>query len=807
MYDLGAQFKYNNIDAKTNPEVVILGNKYRFSVLSDRLIRLEYSETGSFTDLPSQFAIFRNFPKIDFQVKQDDRILEIQTKKFRVEYLKNKKFDSGKVMPTNNLKVTLLKNEKVWYYNHPEARRFPGISSSLDGTKEEQTPFKGLYSLDGFVSFDDSKTLLIDEGGSLIKRDNNNIDLYLFMYDLNFIDAMDDYFTLTGRPPLLPRYALGNWWSRNTNYSDNNILELADKFTKENIPLSVFLLDNDWHISQVLDQKKNLVKATSGYTFNNDLFSNPKSFIEQLHSKNIRLGLNINPKQGLYPHEMYFEKIKEYLPLEKNSMIKFDPLNPRFLDVYFKLLVNPLEQNGIDFFWNDYNGDRNLMALWILNHYHFLDLAKTPAKRGMLLSRGSDIAPHRYSVLYSGKTQATWEMLRKIPKSFQDAANSGISWISHDVAGNNGGIEESELYIRSVQLGVFSPILRFNGARSKYYKREPWRWDIKTKTVVEGYLNHRHQLIPYIYTEAYRYYSEGKPIIKPLYYDIPWVFDDPVYNNQYFFGRELMVAPILEKKDSVMNRTIQKVYVPEGIWYDFSTGKKYSGNKKHVSFYKEEEYPVFAKGGAIIPLSIESGLNNIGNPSILEVHIFPGQNNTYVLYEDDGVTNLYKENYFLKTSIDYNYLPSNYTVIVRSVEGKKGLVPDKRTYRFRFRNTKETKDIDVNFNNDKIEYNAYVDNNDFVVEINNIDSVGQLTINCRGRDIEIEASRVINDDIDSIIMDLQINTYLKEQLAETIFSELPYRKKRVEIRKLRSKGLEKQYIKLFLKLLDYLAEF
>ncbi|MEG1495008.1 MAG: glycoside hydrolase family 31 protein [Bacilli bacterium] len=807
MYDLGKQFHIDTSKAVAKKEAIILGRTYRFTVLTERLIRLQYSPKGVFCDAPSELAIFRDFPVPLYELKQDEKFLMIKTKYFQLDYTKEKPFDAGKIVPMNNLKVTLLSTDKVWYYQHPEVRNYGGLFTAFDGNKSNQEIQKGLYSLDGFSSIDDSKTMLIDSNGNLSKRVDDNIDIYLFMYHDDFRLGLQDYFTLTGQPPLIPRYALGNWWCKNTEYNSSTLLELANDFKKHDIPVGVVLLDKPWHLREVTDSKGKKIKLKTGYTFNKDLFSDSADIIKKLHEMNIRVGLNVNPQDGIYPIEELYQTAAAYLKVVEPNVIMFDPLNPVFMDVYMKVFLHSLEGKGIDFFWNDYEKvSRNANDLDLLNYYHFLDIKRTPDKRGMLLSRPSDIAPHRYPISYSGKTEATWETLKQLPLLNQRAANVGVSWWSHDIGGNHGGIEDPELYIRYVQLGVFSPILRFHAARGKYYKREPWRWDIKTLTVADDYLRLRHRLIPYLYTEAYKYYKTGKPIIEPLYYSVPWVYDDEAYKNQYYFGDEMMIAPILAKKDIIMNRTIQRFYVPNGIWYDFNTGKKFPGNKKHVSFFKDEDYPVFVKGGSIVPLSNKSNLNNIGNPSELEIHIFPGANNTYNLYEDDGVTSLYEEGYFLKTEIDYNYLPSNYTVIIRSVEGKKGIVPEFRDYYIRFRNTKEASNVVAYFNSSVIEIQKYVVDNDFMVVVKHVPTVGQLTINCKGTNIEIDAVRVINDDIDSILMDLQINTYLKEKVAEIMFSSLELKKKRIEIRRLKKDGLSKDHIRLFLKLLEYLGE-
>ena len=172
-----------------------------------------------------------------------------------------------------------------------------------------------------------------------------------------------------------------------------------------------------------------------------------------------------------------------------------------------------------------------------------------------------------------------------------------------------------------------------------------------------------------------------------------------------------------------------------------------------------------------------------------------------------AITSLYKEGYFLKTSIDYNYLKNNYTVIIRSIDGKSGIVPEKRNYKMVFRNTKETNDVVAYFNSEKIKVESYVDGNDFIVEVKNCPTIGQLTINCKGKDIEIDAVRLINDEVKSILMDLKISTYLKEEIDSIMFGDLPNNKKRIAIRKLKKKKLSKEYINLFLRLLEYINEF
>ncbi|MBQ3307477.1 MAG: DUF5110 domain-containing protein [Bacilli bacterium] len=805
MYPLGKQFEIDYSKAKSDHKAIVEGSNYRITIISERIVRLEFSPSGNFLDKPTQLIKKRNIGLPDYSVRQDKHVVEISTKYFVLTYLKGKPFLGTTVDPMKYLKITLASKErdrrKDWYVGHPEAKNLMGNMVGVDVSLPANLQ-KGLYSLDGFASIDDSFSKIIAEDGTLENPLPHHFDMYVFMYDKDFRLALYDYFKMTGAPALIPRYALGNWWSRNTIYTDETLHNLLLKFEKEDIPFSVLLLDHDWHLRNVGEFKK--LKA--GYTFNNELIRDPVNMINEFHSKGVKVGLIINPTEGFYPHEQYYPQAAQYLGVNNGSVIPFDPLNPRHIDVMFKMFLHPLEALGVDFFWNDSTGNMDITNLWSLNHYLYLDASREGEERALILGRGSVTAPHRYPVLYGGSSEISWKKLQEIPFMYLNAANIGVSWWSHDVGGNHGGMEDSELFIRYVQLSTFSPILRFHGARGRYYKKEPWVWDAKTLKIVGDYLRLRHRLIPYLYTEAYNYTKSGTPLIQPFYYNYMWVYDDPLFKNQYYFGSQLLVCPILEKKDNIMNRTIHRFFVPEGVWYDLFTGKKFPGNKKYISFFKEDDYPVFAHEGSIVPFSNKSDVNNIGLPTDIEIHFFPGASNTYTLYEDDGITTKYREGYFLKTNIDYNYITDNYTIMIRSVDGKTGIAPDRRNYKLVLRNSKMPTVISVFFNNNAIKYEQYVDGNDFIIELKDIPTIGQLTVNCQGQDLEIDSIRLINDELDSILMDLQIETYTKEEIAKILFSNDPIDKKRIAIRKLNKNGLSKEHIDLFLKLFDYIGE-
>ena len=513
--------------------------------------------------------------------------------------------------------------------------------------------------------------------------------------------------------------------------------------------------------------------------------------------------MKINPSEGIHPHEFKFQEFASELEITDNQTIPFNAFDKKFISAYLDKLINPLYNDGVDFFFIDYL-TRDSNQLTALNYYHINDFKKFNNNRGLELSRISGNAPASYPIYFSGETIVSWDTLKKVPELTSRAANLGLTWYSHDIGGFKEGMEDQELYLRYVQLGCFQPIFRFASTKGHYYKREPWRWDLKTFTIVKDYCTLRARLVSYLYAEGYKYHKIGTPVVQPLYYKVPEIYDEVLYCNEYYFGSELLVAPITKPKDLIMNRAIEQIYLPEGTWYDFKTGKKYIGNKRYVMFFKDEDYPVFAKSGSIIILNdLEDNINATNAPKSLEVHVFPGKNNIYNLYEDDGVSSLYKDGYYIVTRFDYNYLQNNYTLIIRPFEGKSGIIPETRNYKIRFRNTKKASDVVVMLEAEVIPYESYIEDNDFVIEVKDVSTVRQLTINCKGNDIEIDAVRIINEDIDSIIADIPITTTLKDILGKIMFSDKDYSDKRIAIKRLKRQGLEDKFVRVFLKLLEF----
>ncbi len=786
MNTIGGYFVNRMEDAVSIKENMVIGKKYRFTFLTDRLVRLEYSPSGVFEDRPSQRVIYRKFPKVNFNVTHSEMLVQITTSYFTLDYVKEKPFASSKLTPGNNLRITLNNTDRIWYYPHPEARNYGGINYSLDDFLKNLKWGKGLYSTDGFAYLNDSDSLVLNSTGNFVPRENKELDLYVFMYRKDLGLCLQDYYTLTGYPMLIPRYSLGNWWYKNKKYTNQEIEQLLVQFTENKIPISAMILGEKCFSDHDPFYFDNQVLEITGLK-------------QLLNHYQIKLGVVAKPETSLKQGTASYESMASVIE-NTGKEYSFLPMDNNKLNLYATYGFRNWISMGVDAVYIDYNNVKDKNTLALLDHYFYVMNALLLNKRGVVLSRNHQLANHKTNIIFTGKTKVGWNTLTVLPRYYSTASNNGLSYIASAIGGYYGGIENFELYIRYIQLGVFSPILILASDDGKYYKREPWRWNASQSEIIKKYLRLRNQLIPYIYTECYVYYKSGSPLIQPLYYKYPKIYDEPLYKNQYFFGSQMLVCPITKKKNLVMNRVVQRMFIPEGVWYELESGKKFPGNKYYMSFYKDEDYPVFARGGSIIVLSMD---DTTDLPVNIEVNVFPGSNGSYQLYEDDGITNNYKNSAYSITNYTYQYTLNQYTLTIQN-SGNPGMLPDTRNYKIRFRNTKSAT-VSIQSGGVQITGKTYLEKNDLIVEINGVSTGRELMIVCSSDSmLENSMTRLINDDIKGILEDIEIETTLKEKIDEILFGDLPIKKKRIQIHKLKRAKLEPKFIKMFLNLLEYI---
>lgn len=716
-----------DFNSKADPACVIQGEKYRFTVLTAQMLRMEYSEDGIFEDRPTQVVWNRKFDHPKFTVHDQEHQLEIDTEYFHLVYDK-KEFSPNHLYI--DVKYAFTNYGGRWYYgktdygNPPREHNLKGTARTLDrcdgkwykganlehmrtasGQKNREDGDvdlgMGLCDTSGRTFFDDSQSLILDEEGWVQPRKAGCIDTYFFGYGRNYFQAIHDFYQLSGPVPLLPKYVLGNWWSRYWKYTEKSYMEVLERFEQMNIPFSVVVLDMDWHL---VDIPEKYGKGWTGYTWNKEFFPNPERFLKWLHEHHYRITLNLHPADGVRAFEDQYIEMAEAVGVDPESgyPVQFDFTNQKFIEAYFQYLHHPQEDKGVDFWWMDWqqgniSAVEGLDPMWMLNHYHHYDL-KRDGKRGVMLSRYSGLGSHRYPIGFSGDTYVTWETLQYQPYFTATAANVGYTWWSHDIGGHMGGIKSDELYIRWLQYGVFSPINRLHSSSNPFYGKEPWRYSKPYDEMAADILRLRHRLLPYIYTMNYQCHTELVPAVVPVYYHDPMCADSYRYINEYFFGTELLVQPMVHPVDAETRRTSETAWIPAGLWTDFYTGAVYHGGEhgKHQTLTRAiEQQGVLAKPGAIIPMAqIENGNNAIDNPEVLEIYIFPGAENCYRMFEDAGDGFEYEQGVCLKTSMQLKWEKNRAEFRLVS-EGDFSVIPKIRKYVLHFRGFNPVTSISV----------------------------------------------------------------------------------------------------------------
>ena len=673
---------YLHADPKALEDCMVQGDKYRISVLTGKLIRFEYDENGLFEDSTTQIVINRNFEAVQFCVINNVEQVEVVTEYLHIVYDKQKFSRNGLNIRLNgNTNI----NNSIWHYGEL-GDNLKGTARTLDAADGAIPLENGILSRSGYSVIDDSKSLLLDEVGWIRSPRMEHTDIYFFGYGHNYLECLKDFYHLCGNTPLLPRYALGNWWSRFYPYNQAEYIELMDRFTHEKLPFSVAVIDMDWHYVKV---DKKYGSGWTGYSWNKELFPDHKGMLQDLHKRGIHVTLNVHPADGIRGHEDAYIPMAKALGIkhENEVPIPFDIADPDFLSAYFKLLHHPLEDEGVDFWWIDWQqGNTTKIAgldpLWMLNHYHYLD-NRRGGERPLIFSRYAGIGSHRYPIGFSGDSVITWETLEFQPYFTATASNAGYGWWSHDIGGHMNGYRDDELAARWVQFGVFSPIMRLHSACNLFIGKEPWKFCDESRKVMNRFLRLRHKLIPYLYTMNERSYMDNQPLIQPMYYQYPNNNEAYEVPNQYYFGSELIVHPITEKMDTRLKAGKVKTWLPEGLWYDLFSGMGYRGNRNTIMYRGLDTIPVLAKAGAIIPMQKEETIHSYtDNPRDIELYVFAGDDGEFVMYEDDGVSMEYENSRFAKTRYTFEWNEMK-RFTIHPVIGDHSLIPEQRFYQIK----------------------------------------------------------------------------------------------------------------------------
>ena len=492
--------------------------------------------------------------------------------------------------------------------------------------------------------------------------------------------------------------SLGNWWSRYYRYTQDEYVQLMDRFKREGIPFTTSVIDMDWHRVDDIDPKYG--SGWTGYSWNKQLFPDHKAFLHDLHERGLKATLNVHPRDGVRAFEDDYEAVAKRVGIDPatEEAVEFDLTNPDFVSAYFDM-HHRMEAEGVDFWWLDWQQggvtrQPGLDPLWVLNHLHYLDSGRD-GNWALTFSRYAGPGSHRYPVGFSGDTIVTWESLQFQPYFTATASNIGYGWWSHDIGGHMCGYRNEHLEARWYQLGAFSPINRLHSSNSQFMGKEPWNFSAEVRDSMVSSLRLRHMMLPYLYTMNYRAAFEGMPLVEPMYWadpNNPQAYEVP---DEFRFGTELLVAPIVSDNDESAQLGSTEAWLPQGEWYDFFDGRRYvsageSGRRLEV-WRAIDRMPVFAKAGGIVPLQqLGEGnkVNDLGNPESLQVLVFPGANGSFTLKEDDGSAESGEDQTHVadtRMSFDWKNTDNATQFTVSPVEGCAVAIPAQRNWEVVFR--------------------------------------------------------------------------------------------------------------------------
>ena len=701
-----------------DPKAVITIGKARFTVLTPELIRMEWAADGKFEDHASLVFLNRRLlvPKFEKSLTSDGQKLTITTSALTLTYASAA---DGRFTPENlSIQLTIDGKPVVWHPGDSDLQNLQGTTRTLDGALGSQTrePIEpGLISRSGWALVDDSTRPLFDSADFGFRQGEKSPwpwvverpagerpgayqDWYFFGYGHDYKKALGDFVRVAGRIPLPPRFAFGAWWSRYWDYSDQELDELVRGFHENDVPLDVLVIDMGWHISKdqllaagEVDQSGHDLGWT-GYTWNKVLFPDPDDFLARLHAEGLKTTLNLHPASGVQPWESAYPAMAKAMGIDPSTRkyIPFDITDKKYATNYMNLLHHPLERQGIDFWWLDWQQEQRtkipgVMPTWWLSYVHFTDQQRE-GKRPLLFHRWGGLGNHRYQIGFSGDTISVWDSLAFQPWFTATAANVGYAYWSHDIGGHMPGAVEPELYTRWVQFGAFSPILRTHTTKNPETERRVWAYPEPYSSILRSTFQLRYALVPYLYTEARRTYDTGVAFFRPLYYD--WPQEDAAYTRkgEYIFGDQMLVAPVTAAADKVSSLATETVWLPKGEWIEWPTGKHLIGPATFERSFSIEQTPVYLRAGAIVPMQppmLYTGEKPV-DPLIVNVWpLVPGTASSYSVYEDSGVSVDYQHGVFARTPIKAAQTGDALRVEIGPIQGGYPKMPLTRGYELR----------------------------------------------------------------------------------------------------------------------------
>jgi alpha-glucosidase (family GH31 glycosyl hydrolase) len=503
--------------------------------------------------------------------------------------------------------------------------------------------------------------------------------------DIFFISASDpttimaEYSRLTGNPELPPLWSLGYQQSHRTLASREEVLAEAKTFRVKKLPCDALIYlgtgfcPSGWNTEN------------GSFAWNTKVFPDPKEIIDELHRDNFRVVL----------HSVILTDKLSGSARDHCELAKFDEAEAScYWDAHRKDF-----SMGVDGWWPDEGDPLDIASRLARNRMYWEGpQIDRPSERPYALHRNGYAGMQRYaSFLWSGDVYSTWETLKTHIPIGINTGLSGIPYWGTDIGGFVPTKEfTAELYLRWFQFGAFCPLFRCHGRNWKL--RLPWEWNTgdpgpmeinryegaaipdaselhnaQVEPICRKYLELRYRLLPYLYSAVRECTLTGLPIMRALW--LHYADDRKAVEraDEYLWGRDLLVAPIVEP-----GATSRQVYLPRGAWYDFWTGERIEGGREITRQIDLETMPLYVRAGAVLPLGPVRQYVNEKSDGPVSISVYPGQDGSFALYEDDGKSFDYRKGEWMGIQMSWNN--SQRFLDLRLAEGSKMLPPVRRKF-------------------------------------------------------------------------------------------------------------------------------
>ena len=696
---------------KASPKAVVQDGCARFTVLRPEMIRIEYSPKGVFEDNATFTVVNRQLPVPKYSKTDDGKYMTITTDALSLRYRKGSNPLAEPASPANlSITMSVNGNPVVWYPGLKDLQNLKGTYRTLDGNNGDDYRSRledGLISRSGWAVINDSPSferadgsrslaLVPDSGGidwAAPRADADALDLYFLGYGHNYKKALYDFTLIAGKIPLPPDYVLGYWYSKYDNYSADDFRNIVKSMRDNDINADVLILDMDWHWNGEQEVSGGRGGWT-GWSWNTNLIPDPEGLLADIHKGGLRAALNLHPADGVAAHEDQYKAVAEAMGLDAGSAetIPWMLEDRKFAKAFFDHIIRPLEKQGVDFWWLDWQQhltNPRLAGLgetmWC-NHVFFNDMKKNrPDRRPVIFHRWGGLGSHRYQIGFSGDTYINFPTLAFEPYFTATASNVGYGYWGHDLGGhmiNYYEPNDPELLLRWMQFGVFTPIFRTHATKGGHIERRIWTYD--NFPMINQTVKLRYALFPYLYTMARKAYDTGVGLCRPMYYEYPEAAEAYEREGQYFFGDDILVAPVVEP--SVDGVSKKEIWFPEGKWWSVAHGKLIDGGTVRSLDYTLDQIPYFYRQGAVIVKNPPEVKHVTERPDALVLDIVAGADGACEFYEDAGDNADYATKY-ATTSISHKQRgrKAEYTIAPR--KGAYEGMPLSRSYKMRIFNT------------------------------------------------------------------------------------------------------------------------